>query len=79
MKKNEWSTEDIIKVCFSITVCASILIYFCGMFILKQATNEMNKDLRLQLVTLLAFIAGQLLGRNSAKSNEKNDEEKENK
>ncbi len=59
MKK--WSIAEILLLVFGLTVCSCLLIYFVGMFALKQATNEANLPLRQKIVDLMSFIAAQIL------------------
>ncbi len=49
-------------------------MYFTGMFILKQATNDSNKDLRMALVTLLTVVASNIV--QNRRDNKKKDEDK---
>jgi hypothetical protein len=53
--------EKIMLAIFTCTVCACLVIYFVGMFVLRQQTNELNLPLRNKLVDLLGFIAAQTL------------------
>jgi hypothetical protein len=55
------TTEEFLLRLFGCTICACLLIYFIGMFALKQQTNTLNLPLRAKLVDLLSFMAAQIL------------------
>lgn len=61
MDNNRWSVWE--WCCLLVIVFTGLieLIYFLGMFILKQETNEKNVELRQQLVGLLQFQIAQVM------------------
>ncbi len=69
-----WTSEEWIRFVFTCCVCYCLSMYFTGMFILKQATNDANKELRMALVTLLTVVASNIVQNRS--DNKKKDEDK---
>ncbi len=65
----KWSSEEWIRFVFTCTVCYCLCMYFTGMFVLKQATNDLNKDLRMALVTLLTVVASNIVQNRRDKDN----------
>ena len=67
MKK--WNSEEWVRFIGMCIVGYCLSVYFTGMFILKQATNEQNKDLRMALVILLTTIVNNILTRQNNNNN----------
>jgi hypothetical protein len=58
-----WQPEDWIKFIGICIVGYCLSVYFTGMFILKQATTDQNRDLRMALVILLTTIVNNILNK----------------
>jgi hypothetical protein len=64
----KYSIWELLCFIMGITVCTVILVYVLGAIILKgQATNPDNLQLRLQMIDLLKFMAGAVIGIASTK------------
>ena len=76
------STWEVVILIFSWMIACVIVLYFAGMFLLRQETNEINLQLRTRIIDLISFIAAQILaiiytkitGRFPEKEKEKKDE-----
>lgn len=56
-----WNANDWVKFFLSITVFIFLTTYVIGMFLLKQKTDEINLQLRMRILDLLALIVMKLL------------------
>ena len=71
-----WNGDSWVKFLLAVTVFFFMATYIVGMFVLKQETNEANKDLRFRLVDILALIVMKLLVDNTGDKNNKDDKNK---
>jgi hypothetical protein len=52
---------NLIRLILASTAAYTVCMYFTGAMILKQQTNELNKDLRMRFADLLIFIVAKVL------------------
>jgi len=56
-----WTVWEWICFMFSATICSVVLVYFLGMFLMNQQTNELNLPLRLEIIRSLFGVGLQIL------------------
>lgn len=71
--KSNFNVFELLCFIFGCTVCAVLLVNVVGVMLLKIPTTPENAALRSQLVDLLKYIAGAVIGICSAKVTNNND------
>lgn len=56
-----WNANDWVKFLLGVTVFLFLSTYIIGMFVLGQKTDEVNLQLRMRILDLLALIVMKLL------------------
>lgn len=67
MRKAKYNIWELLCFIFGCTVCAVLLINVLGALVLNIPTTAINQQIRLQLIDLLKYIAGAIIGIASAK------------